>query len=195
MKVDFHVHASERSGCAVNGEEEMIRAARAAGLDAIVFTDHHRLVPPMRLAELNERYAPFRIYGGVEMTTQEGEDCLVFGVQDPRLESSEWNYYELVTFVRGRGGFVVLAHPFRYAPEIRVDFDACPPDGIEVRSRNTPPAREADIREIAGKYGLVMLCNSDAHSVQSVGGFFNDVSELSDGDRQLVERLRMLKNG
>lgn len=195
MKVDFHVHASERSGCAVSGEEEMIRAARAAGLDAIVFTDHHRLVSPMRLSELNERYAPFRIYGGVEITTREGEDCLVFGVQDPLLESTEWPYCELMTFVRERGGFVVLAHPFRYAPEIRVDLEACPPDGIEVRSRNTPPAREADIREIARRYGLVMLCNSDAHNVQSVGEYFNEVSELSDGDRQLVERLRTLKNG
>lgn len=195
MKVDFHVHASERSGCAVNGEEEMIRAARAAGLDAIVFTDHHRLVSPMRLAELNARYAPFRIYGGVEITTQEGEDCLVYGVQDSLLESGEWKYRELVIFVRERGGFVVLAHPFRYVPEIRVDLSDCPPDGIEVRSRNTPPAREVEIREIAGRYGLAMLCNSDAHSVQSVGGFFNEVSELSDGDQQLVERLRMLKNG
>ena len=44
MKIDLHVHARERSACAKEGEESQIRAAIAAGLDGIAFTDHHLLV-------------------------------------------------------------------------------------------------------------------------------------------------------
>ncbi len=79
MKIDLHVHASERSSCAVSGEESQIRAAIAAGLDGIAFTDHHRLVNPQRLEQLRQRYAPFKIYTGIEITANK-EDWLVFGV-------------------------------------------------------------------------------------------------------------------
>ena len=72
-KVDLHVHTSERSPCAIASEDEQIRAAIAAGLDAIFITDHHRLVPVEQLDALNRTFAPFRIFGGIEVTSQ-GED-------------------------------------------------------------------------------------------------------------------------
>ena len=67
MNIDLHVHASERSKCARSSEQELIREGIRIGLDALVFTDHNRLVPPERLVELNEEFAPFRIFGGIEM--------------------------------------------------------------------------------------------------------------------------------
>ncbi|MBE0699700.1 MAG: PHP domain-containing protein, partial [Anaerolineaceae bacterium] len=68
MKIDLHVHARERSTCAIDGEESQIRAAIAAGLDGIAFTDHHRLVGCDRLEVLRKHYAPFKIYTGIEIT-------------------------------------------------------------------------------------------------------------------------------
>ncbi len=112
MKIDLHVHSKERSVCGRASEEEQIRAAIDAGLDAIVFTDHHRLISAERLQQLNEKYAPFRIFGGIEITL-DGEDVLILGVQDPALESMNWSYPSLHAFVRARGGFIALAHPFR----------------------------------------------------------------------------------
>ena len=52
MKIDFHVHSSERSACGGASEESQIQAAIVAGLDAIVFTDHQRLVSEYRLSFL-----------------------------------------------------------------------------------------------------------------------------------------------
>jgi histidinol phosphatase-like PHP family hydrolase len=67
MKTDLHVHAKERSACGQSSEEEMIQAALACGLDGLAFTDHHRLVSPARLEELNRAYASFRVFCGIEI--------------------------------------------------------------------------------------------------------------------------------
>ncbi|HSQ39581.1 MAG TPA: hypothetical protein VLM78_05425, partial [Anaerolineales bacterium] len=60
------------------------------GLDALVITDHALLVPAEHIQALNRQYAPFRIFGGIEITVQEEEDLLVLGVHDPLLESLRW---------------------------------------------------------------------------------------------------------
>ncbi len=192
-KVDLHVHCSERSGCAVTPEEEQVKAAVAAGLDGIVFTDHYKLPDPQRLAALNRKYAPFKIYGGIEITADD-EDWLVIGVPDPGLERMDWKYPELYAHVRARGGFLVLAHPFRYRPKILADIDHFPPDAIEVHSHNTPPAFEAEIRAIAGRLGLALLSNSDAHAAKSLGAYYNEIPGILDGESGLVEHLFGLKD-
>ena len=49
MKIDLHVHSNERSMCSNANDDQIVRAAIEHGLDAIVFTDHNRLVPPARI--------------------------------------------------------------------------------------------------------------------------------------------------
>jgi histidinol phosphatase-like PHP family hydrolase len=191
-KVDLHVHCSERSSCAVTTEEEQVKAAIAAGLDGIAFTDHYRLPAPERLAELNKKYAPFKIYPGIELTV-EHEDWLVIGLNDPELESEEWAYPELHAYVRSQDGFLVLAHPFRFRSEILADIWSYPPDAIEVHSHNTPPAKEGEIRRIAAQLGLAALSNSDAHKAASLGPYYNELPGNLDGAAGLVRALLGLK--
>jgi predicted metal-dependent phosphoesterase TrpH len=192
MKVDLHVHACERSRCAISGEEDMIRQAIACGLDGLAFTDHHKLVPPARLAELNARYNPFIIYHGIEITADQ-EDWLVLGVADAASEREDWHYPELAAFAHRRGGLVILAHPFRYEPCVHVDLAACPPDGIEVRSNNTPLAREGEIRALAQQHHLALLNNSDAHRTSALGAYYNVLPAPLDGDAGLVASLTRMK--
>lgn len=192
MNIDLHVHTIERSPCATVTEEDQIRAAIRAGLDGIAITDHERLVPRNRLSELNRKFAPFMIFTGIEVAA----DLLhwvVLGVHDPLLERKDWSYSELRGFVRDREGFIVLAHPFRYKSHLEVDIDACPPDGIEVESINTPSHRLADIREIAARLGLVMMRNSDGHHRGGVGSYHNAIPGTVRDDRALVAALMRMK--
>ena len=191
MKIDLHVHSSERSPCGKASEEEQIRAAMAAGLDAIVFTDHHCLVPQKRLEDLNRRHAPFKIYGGIEITT-DGEDVLVLGIQDSTLENVKWAYRDLHAFVRSRAGFIAMAHPYRYHPEIQLPLGQCVPDAIELHSINTAPARADKIREVASLLGIPTLCNSDAHGTDALGKYYN-MLEVCPADEQ--ELIALLKAG
>lgn len=168
----------------------MVQAAIAAGLDAMVFTDHYSLADQARLRVLNERYAPFRIYGGIEITA-DGEDWLVLGLQNPELEREDWRYPALHRYVRSHGGYIILAHPFRYSPRINADIQKFKPDGIEVRSRNTPANREKEITTLAGTLGLRLFVNSDAHSVRAIGAYYNEIAVNLDGDRGLIDTLRL----
>ena len=189
MKIDLHVHSKERSACGRASEEEQIHAAMKAGLDAIVFTDHHRLAPLERLKELTDRYTPFRIFGGIEINTN-GEDVLVLGLHDAALESSKWAYSDLHAFVRDHAGFIVLAHPFRYHPQIAIEVDRFVPDALEVRSPNTPLAAEDRIREIASRLGIPVLCNSDAHSTDALGTHYNVLEKPPSDEQEMMALLR-----
>ena len=188
MKIDLHVHASERSGCARVGEEGQIRAAIAAGLDGFAFTDHNCLVPAARLVELNQKYAPFRIFCGIEVDCDQ-EHWVVIGVGDPALETRRWHYPQLCEFTHQQGGFIFLAHPFRHWSKINADLDRYPPDGIELQSSNTPTSRAADITAIAQRVGLVLLRNSDAHLPGTIGSYYNQIPNAAASDRELIEEL------
>jgi histidinol phosphatase-like PHP family hydrolase len=191
VKIDLHVHTKERSTCGRSGEEEMVQAAIAFGLDGLAFTDHHRLVPLDRLEELNREYAPFRVFGGIEISVTEGEDVLVLGIRDPMLETRRWPYPKLFAFVRKRGGFLVLAHPFRYHARIDIDIEAYPPDAIEVHSKNTGACDESQIRAVLTRLGLSPLHNSDAHVAEHVGIYYNRLARVPRNERELIEILRM----
>jgi len=192
LKIDLHVHCSERSSCAVSDADSQIRAAIEMGLDALAFTDHFRLVPPDELIALNERFAPFRVYSGIEITADK-EDWLVFGIQDPKIERRLWTYPDLWNFVRERQGVMILAHPFRWEPLIHVDLATYPPDGVEFRSHNTPAEREEEIIRLACQYGLGLFQNSDSHHVRMIGQFYNDLPGRPDSEASLLESLRALK--
>lgn len=190
MKIDLHVHASERSGCSIASEEELIAAAKARGLDALVFTDHEKQVPRFHLDDLNRRHAPFRIFSGVEIHTAEEEDVLVFGIQHPRLEAMGWAYADLHRFVHEQSGFMVLAHPFRYRETINADIRAHRPDAIEQRSLNLPPHTESRIRRVAEELGCGLIYASDAHAAEGVGRFYVRLGGIADSDLMLVNLLR-----
>lgn len=190
MKIDLHVHTIERSSCAVSSEEEQILTAMDRGLDAIVVTDHARLVPQQQIEALNRQYAPFRIFGGIEITVQEREDLLVLGVHDPLLESTKWTYPELHAFVRERGGWIALAHPFRYHADIVIDVAHYPPDALEGCSTNIVLSNQPRIREVARQLGIPVVCNSDAHSTRSLGVGYNLLQAEPTDEVDLARILR-----
>ncbi len=189
MKIDLHVHCQERSSCGRSSEEEQILAAIDAGLDAIVFTDHGRLMPAGRCEALNLKYAPFRIFGGIEVNI-EGEHILVLGIHDPCLESRRWSYQELYRFVQERNGFLVLAHPFRYRDTIHIELESLPPDAIEVESINTRNGTQAEIRKVAKHFGIPLVCNSDSHSSDTLGFHYNVTHAAAKDETELVHLLR-----
>jgi predicted metal-dependent phosphoesterase TrpH len=189
MKIDLHVHTKERSACGKASEEEQIQAAIAAGLDAIVFTDHHRLAPLERLEALNQQYAPFQIFGGIEISAQ-GEDFLVLGMRHPDLESPNWTYPDLYQFVRQQGGYIAMAHPFRFRANIELDIDQYVPDAIEARSHNTPADKEIHIREIAIRLGVPVLFNSDAHTTERLGTYYIQLDNDPANEQELIASLK-----
>jgi len=167
----------------------MIAAAKAAGLDAVVLTDHGRLAPHFHLAELNRLHHPFRIFPGIEIECQD-EHVVVVGVEDGALEREGWTYRGLHAFVERAGGFLFVAHPFRYHDYINVEVDAFPPGGVEINSSNMGEVDARRMDEFLERTGLPGLCNSDAHSAEYVG-LYHNVLERPAADA--VDLVRILK--
>ncbi len=193
MKIDLHVHTSERSWCGSSSAEEQICAAIEAGLDGIVFTDHDRLAPREFVRMINAKYAPFRVFGGIEVSIDVNstfEHLLVLGVHDARLEGRRLSYPELYSLVLEHAGFIALAHPFRFNHVIEVDLDGFPPDAIEVYSYNTARAAEERIRDLAASLNMRLLSNSDAHHTTRLGRYYNVLDRIPADDSELVEILK-----
>ncbi|KYH28386.1 PHP domain protein [Clostridium tepidiprofundi DSM 19306] len=191
MKIDLHVHAKERSACSIASEKQHIESAIKFGLDAIIFTDHNRLVPLEHIKELNKRYYPFRIYGGIEIRISDcGEDVLVLGLHDKILEEKSWLYPDLYDYVRKNNGFIALAHPFRYKNSIGIDIEKYIPDAVEIHSTNIGRDDYKLIRKLAEKLNLNLITNSDGHNAEHVGIYYNDIEYMPNSEQELVKYLK-----
>lgn len=190
MRIDLHVHSSERSRCARSSEEEMVRAAISFGLDALVFADHQKHLPTARAAELSERFAPFRVFRGIECSVAEGEDIVVLGAYDERLEAAEIPYADVFAMAREQGGFLILAHPFRYHESVNIDVASLPPDAIELHSVCISGGDEGRIAELIRRSGVRTVQDSDAHRAEHVGLFHNSLRGMPPDEMELVRLLR-----
>jgi hypothetical protein len=140
---------------------------------------------------MNDQYTPFKIFSGIEVRVDD-EDFIVLGVYDRALEREGYSYAELHARVRSQGGFIALAHPFRFHSDIRADIERFKPDAIEVRSPHTPESEEARIREIAARLNIPLLRNSDAHTTDPIGKYYNIIGNGVVDEREL---LGLLKTG
>ena len=190
MKIDLHLHSSDRSNCGHSTAEEMIVAAKGFGLGAVCFTEHSVLTPEDWLAEANECHAPFKVFSAVEISVTRLEHCIVLGARDGELETREWTYEDLWKFTRERGGSLTLCHPFRFSTEVAFDIDRFPPDAIELHSVHTAAADEGVIRSTAERVGARVIASSDAHFAKWVGVFHVELARPAEDERDLVALLK-----
>jgi predicted metal-dependent phosphoesterase TrpH len=87
MLIDLHVHTPRYSSCARSAPEEMVARAQEVGLDGLVITEHHVVWPADELAALQARFPAVRLFRGVEITTDTGDDFLIYG---PPQENLFW---------------------------------------------------------------------------------------------------------
>lgn len=188
VKLDLHVHCCEYSACGQASMPEMIEAGIEQGLDGLVFTNHDCFVDPARIARLNADWAPFRIYNGIEVSADD-HHFLVYGIYDKALESQAWSWPALHAFVRERGGFVCLAHAFRWHTELAIDADGYPPDAIELASVNIDAMTAVLNEKLMERLGVGGLTNSDAHATRYIALHANAFDRLPDDEADLARLL------
>ena len=187
MRVDLHIHTSERSACARSRAVEQLAAARDCGLDAVAITDHHALLPAAERNRLHALFPEILILPGIEISLDDAyEDILVIGVDHPDLERCTWSWPDLHAFGREHGALLILAHPFRFLPKINIDLDTYPPDAIELYSSNIQPRNHRKIRQVAARLGVPVVANSDAHSVVSIGMYANRLENRVSSSAEVV---------
>ncbi len=166
-KYDLHMH-SYYSRCSRNRPEDILKAAKRAGLNGIAITDHHTMKAYPILKKLNKD-KDFEIIPGEEITTQYGD---VLGLY-LKKEIVSREFFEVIKEIRSQGGIVVLPHPYRPVPWQRFRYPLeklkGKIDALETfNSRNSSRANNTAVKT-ALKYKFPQVGSSDAHMIFDIG--------------------------
>lgn len=208
MKIDLHLHTLYGSACAYMDADQLIRRAKAVGLDGVCITEHDHLWEKAAIERLREKHA-FLVIGGVEVGTDQGE-ILVFGLHQPVREIIRAE--ELRKRVDEAGGFMILAHPFRYEPGLYDSFPlAFSPrekvvspkirevsrrtvfalvDALEVFNGRAGRQENAFTQAVAAHLNLGGTGGSDAHAVLGIGSCYTRFFETVYDEKDLIAQLK-----
>ncbi|HYD03146.1 MAG TPA: PHP domain-containing protein [Alphaproteobacteria bacterium] len=166
-KYDLHMH-SYYSPCSRNKPEEILKAAKRAGLNGIAITDHDSISCYLVLKKLNKD-KNFEIICGEEIHTQHGDIIALY----LKKEIKSRDFFMAVKEVHSQGGIVIIPHPHRqvYWHKFKYPLSKLKGkiDAIETfNSRNTNKANRKAIAE-AEKNGFAQTGSSDGHLIFDIG--------------------------
>lgn len=190
MLIDLHVHTSRYSACGRGTPEEMVVGAIQVGLEALVFTEHNFLWPADDLASLQARFPQIKLLRGIEVTSAEGDDFLVYGPTEPELFHARMEAGELIRRARESGGVVVLAHPYRYRPQAPNIIEQYPIDGVEILSYNILNYAHPRACVLAERLGAFRSAASDAHHPEALGLYAMQFARRPTDEEELAQAFR-----
>lgn len=189
MIIDLHTHTCRYSPCSRFTPHTQVEAAIAAGLDGIVITEHGVIWGADEIEELRKDFPGFTILRGVEITVASGDDFLVYGVLEPDLLYQHMPARKLLETVAEKGGFVALAHPYRYfdyvAPEV---YDGLL-NAVEIMSSNIRRYAHDRIRQLAEELQVPVIAGSDGHAPTTIGMFATKFEAEIRNEAELVAAL------
>ena len=191
MRIDLHVHTSRYSrSCSVLEPLQLARAAKAAGLDGLVITEHQCRWSAGELADLEA--GGLTLFAGREVDMG-NVHVLVIGVPGPPPRARE--PAELAQAVRELGGATVLAHPLRYGRGMGLPPRKLAPlwglfDGVEALAGSHSPEENQAALAVCRELGLRPTGGSDAHQASEVGRFYTELRRPVTGEAELAQALR-----
>lgn len=177
LHFDLHCH-SHYSGDAVSSPEELVAAARAAGLHGFALTDHntcdgiHHMLDRGLMREDGLPVDGLLVIPAVEVTTADGH-LLCIGAVLPPLKGAPAR--EVVEIAHAHGALAIPPHPYDlFRAGIReAVLDRLPIDALEVFNAATTFKRyNRRALAYAEARGLPMTAGSDAHHAAALGTAF-----------------------
>lgn len=161
LKVDLHLHTRHSFDCDYK-VETIVRAAEAAGLDAVAITDHDTM---SGCAVARKAARKMTIIPGMEISTWKGTHLIGLFLKE---EIQSRDILDVIDEIHDQGGLVLLPHPFRRSTGLMYGRDKHGLyDGDE-------------IREILNRLDLVELANhrSEIKEITDTDAFFSTYPEL-----------------
>lgn len=183
--IDLHCHTLPRSTCSQLQPDDLVNAARSAGLDAICLTEHDRWWPADELDGLRQR-SGFLVLSGVELTTDMGH-VLAFGLPE---SASSAVASELATRAADHGALLFLAHPAR-ENLLRLNRQVIDTfASVEAVNGSDSHLKNMAATGIARAFRLPGIGGSDAHTPAEVGRAATRFHDPISDEASLVAALR-----
>ena len=191
MKFDLHMHTTRYSPDSAMDPFDLVRRARAIGLDGVVITEHDRLWPERELEELRAVEPGLVVLAGIEVSCREGH-FLAYGVHDASPIAPVIGVAALCREVHRQGGAVVAAHPFRWGqPFDAILRDERPElDGLELMTNNMDAECRRRAAQVQRSHHLAGLGSSDAHAEDVLGICYTEFADTIRNAAELSEAIR-----
>ena len=179
--IDLHTHTYPKSDDSFVSPDELVDAARIAGMDGVCITEHDDFWTPEATAELTRRHG-ILVLPGAEINTDAGH-VLVFGLHRYRFGMHK------PAFLRAEadrlGAALIAAHPYRRRfladpgsdPDVRAEMlqravaDPVFPsfDAVEARNGRGSDAENCFAEDLVQHLALPATGGSDTHRLQQMG--------------------------
>lgn len=175
LKLDLHTHCQEATSYrppTVELVREIVARIKAQGLDGIAITEHNNKDYGFKVKEIVEQYfdSQVLIIPGREVVVSFREEVV-----------------EL--YLPNNSVFRFWAHPGRLGRTL-MEIDMI--QGIEIDNAfHNWEINKARAQELAEKYDLMMLTNSDAHYLSDIGALYNEISLEELYARAIIPREKL----
>ena len=169
MKIDLHTHCREATACPTPTfeiVERILAAVKRKGLDGIAVTEHYTNYYGHKVKEI--------------VDTQFDDKVVVVPGQEVArmLSGREPGVIHVVElYLPDDLIFRFIAHPGHpYVKDLSQYIDEGI-HGIELKNplHDGDGLTEKQIEELAEKHGLILLTNSDAHRLENIGTYYNEI--------------------
>lgn len=160
LKLDLHTHpfeALEFPSPSIDVVAQIVRQVKRAGLDGIAITEHEAASYGLKAAEIAREYFP-------EVIIIPGVEIEVGGIGPA-------THRQIVELYLGDKVFRFQVHPYDERPEILANCQ-----GIEIKNYLHKEMDEELALQLASKFSLLPLRNSDAHRLEDIGKYYNVIS-------------------
>ena len=201
MLIDLHAHTHPLSHDSLLSADDLVDAAKLAGLDGVCLTEHDFFWEDHAAADLAKRH-DFLVIPGIEVNTEDGH-ILVFGLE--RFVYGMHRTAELARRAAQAGGVMIAAHPYRrQLPfELRHDGDwtdaldratANPAyrhmHAIETHNGRGSERENAFSQAIRERLGLSAIGAGDSHEARDVGRCATRFERRISGLADLIAELK-----
>jgi len=177
MKLDLHTHCAEATYTPLPklidryAVEKIVTAVKRKGLDGIGVTDHYKVEFGLEIKRIVAEHFDNQI--------------LII----PGREVFSQGYHLVELFLPDDIVFRFLPHPI-YDERLEKSYDFSKLHGIEIENYSySDHIDKARVRALAEKYNLMLLSNSDAHELNDIGAYYNEL-DIED----LVNRVKLSSN-
>jgi predicted metal-dependent phosphoesterase TrpH len=167
MILDPHIHSTYSSDSSAS-PRDIVKKARAIGLDAIAVADHNTIKGSLATIMAAKDHDDLVVVPAVEISSNKGH-IVALGIKEdinPGLSPEE-----TVENIRALGGIAVAAHPFvRYREGLCDNVKNLDIDAIEIlNSRYIFGYSNWKAKNLAEKKNIPEIGSSDAHFLEAIG--------------------------